>query len=83
MNDSIGIVRVQVDCTNPGQFFACCGILELAARLWHNVEAWFEDASFCVRGEASHGDPDLTITSLLQEVTKARLSVLEPVVSQN
>ena len=23
-----------VDLTNPGQFFACCGVLELAARLW-------------------------------------------------
>ena len=25
---------VNVDPTNPGQFFACCGLLELADRLW-------------------------------------------------
>jgi CRISPR-associated protein Csx14 len=33
---------VNVDPTNPGQFFACCGILELADRLWPETEGWFE-----------------------------------------
>lgn len=28
------VVEILVDLTNPGQFFACCGILELAERLW-------------------------------------------------
>jgi CRISPR-associated protein Csx14 len=32
---------VNVDPTNPGQFFACCGLLELADRLWPNAEGWF------------------------------------------
>jgi len=32
---------INVDPTNPGQFFACCGILELADRLWPNSEGWF------------------------------------------
>lgn len=27
-------ITVTVDPTNPGQFFACCGLLELADRLW-------------------------------------------------
>lgn len=36
---------VNVDPTNPGQFFACCGLLELADRLWPGSEGWFsEDA---------------------------------------
>jgi CRISPR-associated protein Csx14 len=26
---------------NPGQFFACCGVLELASRLWPGSEGWF------------------------------------------
>jgi len=34
---------VNVDVTNPGQFFACCGLLELAHRLWPGVEGWFEN----------------------------------------
>ncbi len=32
---------VNVDPTNPGQFFACCGLLELADRLWPGAEGWF------------------------------------------
>jgi CRISPR-associated protein Csb3 len=37
-------IRVRVDPTNPGQFFACCGLLELADRLWRGAEGWFEDS---------------------------------------
>lgn len=33
--------RIRVNVTNPGQFFACCGLLELADRLWPGAEAWF------------------------------------------
>lgn len=36
-------IRVNVDPTNPGQFFACCGLLELADRLWPGAEGWFTD----------------------------------------
>lgn len=27
-------IRINVDVSNPGQFFACCGLMELADRLW-------------------------------------------------
>jgi CRISPR-associated protein Csb3 len=30
-------IRINVDVSNPGQFFACCGLLELADRLWPRV----------------------------------------------
>jgi len=33
---------VKVDITNPGQFFACCGLFELAHRLWLGVEGYFD-----------------------------------------
>src|SRR5688572_7628840 len=45
-------IRVPVDPTNPGQFFACCGLLELADRLWPQTndrqaaEGWFADGQF-------------------------------------
>ncbi len=39
-------LSVNVDVTNPGQFFACCGLLELAHRLWPGAEGWFEDERF-------------------------------------
>ena len=41
-------IRIQVDPTNPGQFFACCGLLELADRLWRGAEGWFEPRWFSV-----------------------------------
>jgi CRISPR-associated protein Csb3 len=41
-------IRIAVDPTNPGQFFACCGLLELADRLWQGAEGWFEKGEFCI-----------------------------------
>jgi CRISPR-associated protein Csb3 len=46
-------ITVNVDVTNPGQFFACCGLLELADRLWPGAEGWFKDTDFhiaCAQG---------------------------------
>jgi CRISPR-associated protein Csb3 len=51
-------IRVRVDPTNPGQFFACCGILELADRLWGGAEGWFEHGHFTVDAGAA-GLPEL------------------------
>jgi CRISPR-associated protein Csx14 len=43
-------IRVAVDPTNPGQYFACCGLLELADRLWPGAEGWFAEGGreFCI-----------------------------------
>jgi len=47
-------IQIPVDLTNPGQFFACCGLLELAVRLWPGAEGspgafgWFEPKHFCI-----------------------------------
>jgi CRISPR-associated protein Csb3 len=38
-----------VDVTNPGHFFACCGLLELTDRLWPAAEGWFSQGAFHVR----------------------------------
>jgi CRISPR-associated protein Csx14 len=45
--------HITVDPANPGQFFACCGLLELADRLWNGAEGWFEDNQFFL---GNHGD---------------------------
>jgi CRISPR-associated protein Csb3 len=44
-------VSINVDPTNPGQFFACCGLLEMANRLWGGAEGWFEPSKrkFCMQ----------------------------------
>jgi CRISPR-associated protein Csb3 len=40
-------IRIPVDPSNPGQFFACCGLLELADRLWGGAEGWFDGIPEC------------------------------------
>lgn len=35
-------LTIKTDVTNPGQFFACCGLFELAHRLWPGVKACFD-----------------------------------------
>lgn len=42
-------ITIPVDLTNPGQFFACCGLLELADRLWPGAEGWFAGSRFHIR----------------------------------
>lgn len=47
-------IQIPVDLTNPGQFFACCGLLELADRLWPGAEGWFEaSGTFCIASSGS------------------------------
>jgi hypothetical protein len=65
---------VAVDPTNPGQFFACCGLLELADRLWPGAEGWFDldQMAFCL---ASLGETtDATAGRLVAELGRCRLS---------
>ncbi len=65
-------ISVRVDPTNPGQFFACCGLLELADRLWGGVEGWFEndEGEFVVTAPAAR----LDIQELILKLVCARLS---------
>lgn len=49
-------VRVKVDVTNPGQFFACCGLLELADRLAPGAQAAFQGEEFTIRSDATLGE---------------------------
>lgn len=50
MNTPTASFSVNVDPTNPGQFFACCGLLELADRLWPGTVGWFADSQFFLAG---------------------------------
>lgn len=42
MKNPLPSISIPVDLSNPGQFFACCGLFELADRLWPGTEGWFE-----------------------------------------
>lgn len=45
--------RIRVDVTNPGQFFACCGLLELVERIAPGAESCFEGSHLCVSSSVS------------------------------
>ncbi|HEY7327580.1 MAG TPA: hypothetical protein VH592_08070 [Gemmataceae bacterium] len=72
MSASTSFIRVNVDPRNPGQFFACCGLLELADRLWGGVEGWFADNQF----HSAHTGG--TLADVLQAVSLAELHQVDP-----
>lgn len=63
-------IRIHVDPANPGQFFACCGLLELADRLWPGVEGRFEQREFCIA--CNH-----ELSALVEALTQAPLRQLD------
>jgi len=76
-------IKLKVDLTNPGQFFACCGLLELADRLWPGSEGWFGDSHFFIASEpqaslASLKDAirALTVTNTMSEEQMMRSNEL-------
>lgn len=64
------MMRLDVDLTNPGQFYGCCGVFELAQRLWPRATAHFEGATLVVS--------DGNLKELLTKTVQAPLEVLEP-----
>ncbi len=65
MNDPEQSIRIPVDLTNPGQFFACCGLLELADRLWPGTEGWFSSHNCFVLEPRCSGSIDTLISSVI------------------
>src|SRR5437016_3759200 len=46
---NIQTITIPVDFTNPGHFFACCGMLELADRLDADAVGCFNERAFTLR----------------------------------
>src|SRR6266545_794451 len=65
-------IHIKVDVTNPGQFFACCGLLELADRLWPGAEGYFSESEreFCIRT----GDDQASLTRIIDKMSQAGLT---------
>lgn len=75
MSNSEPSIRVNVDLTNPGQFFACCGLLELAHRLWR-------DSCVCGRFARTSFDllldsPERSLKDLIDHFVKAEVQQLD------
>lgn len=65
------MIRVPVDLTNPGQYFACCGLFELAHRALSAPTARFEESEFVIDA------PSGTLESLVASVQSAPLVELD------
>jgi CRISPR-associated protein Csx14 len=65
-------IIIPVDVANPGQFFACCGLLELADLLWPEAEGHFDvnphQQSFRIRTTRE----DAILKNLLESVKYLR-----------
>ena len=67
-------VAIQVDVTNPGEFFACCGFLEMADRLNTGALGWFEGAHFCIAPQDST-DP-ISVSQIMCSLAKVKVERL-------
>lgn len=76
MTDKEANIKIVVDLANPGQFFACCGLLELTDRLWPGAEGWFGDDrnSFCI---SCNGSLEALLIELSRSTIQSSLSTVE------
>jgi hypothetical protein len=70
--------RVRVNPANPGQYFACCGLLELADRFWGGAEGWFDENMFYVRPMDPSRSIDFDLPPLLNAIGNATLTADNP-----
>jgi len=68
-------IRINVDPSNPGQFFACCGLFELADRLWSGagVLGVFKSTHF----EIWTGSTDCSLNRILDDFVKSDVQQLD------
>src|SRR5215469_7228345 len=70
-------IQIAVDPANPGQFFACCGLLELADRLWGGADGWFNTTAFHLRATA-RTEIVISIGQLISAIAAAALEPIDP-----
>lgn len=86
------ILTLNVDPRNPGQFLACCGLLELADRLWNAAEGWFDPTltTFLIATEDDHPPSELLraiadapLTNTMNAVQVQQLEALRATKTKN
>ena len=71
------MINVRVDVTNPGQFYACCGLLELADRLSPGCRAAFAEGNrFQIA--AAEEQPHLSLEDVIAAFHGADLDPVTP-----
>lgn len=70
-------IRIRINPANPGHFFACCGLLELADRFWKGAEAWFCKNEFCLVPVDGNPPIEPTLGILLDATANAHLQQID------
>lgn len=88
MNHPMPNITVNVDVTNPGQFFASCGLLELADRLWPGADVTgsfaaprFQRSRFCIFG--MHQFTTRNLMGLLMCSARTPVDPYRPIMGSN
>lgn len=71
------VASLTVNPTNPGHYFACCGLFELASRLSTKALAWFEQDTISSQWRF-HITNTPPLADLLAKITSTELSALDP-----
>ena len=80
----VNTVSLALDPANPGHFFACCGLFELASRAHPEATAFFDGNRFIIRAPTTLADllgqitGSLIITLALDDATASPLFISEP-----
>ncbi len=67
-------IRLSVDPTNPGQFFACCGLLELADKLWDGSEGFFNKDGMGFLIKTAEVIQDINVVELIDALAKCHIT---------
>jgi CRISPR-associated endonuclease/helicase Cas3 len=77
-------IILHVDVANPGQYFACCGLFELASRIAPEALAHFEQDAvskqwrFIICNCITRDGKPLSLQELLAKATEAEITAIEP-----
>ena len=83
-NSDEAAIVLHVDVSNPGQYFACCGLFELASRIAPEALAHFEqdDISkqwrFIIINSITRDGKPLSLQNLLTKATNVQITAIEP-----
>jgi len=67
-------IRLRVDPTNPGQFFACCGLLELADQLWSGSEGFFNENAKIFLIKTTRVIQDIDLVELIEALANCHIT---------
>lgn len=77
MSEPVSTCSIRIDVINPGHYFACCGLFEVASRISPQALAWFHQESTGLKWQF-HLSNTPSLADIIKAVTAADLVCLDP-----